>query len=283
MEIRKLSKFYCQKVLPLVYDDSLSYYEFLCKLFEKLNEVIGTVNQIQDVSEELAALTGVVSSNKKELDEKIAAINYKIASLENLSNRVTTAEKEISRLKEIVKELQTLNSDLKNYIDSQIENVKADYNGKFRNIENVYSNLFGEILAKIADLYEKLDQAAINVFNYSANKRLALDDNNTKLYIDLENAISAEEYCSLGLSAEEYKKFEVSALDYLRDSKKLLKYGYVYMPVSGKKQNISVALTEIINEIKGTITADTYSSYGLTADGYAGLSLDNNAYRVYKK
>lgn len=33
-------KFWCFKVLPLVYDDSLSYYETLCKVVEKLNEVI---------------------------------------------------------------------------------------------------------------------------------------------------------------------------------------------------------------------------------------------------
>ena len=32
--------FWSQKVLPLVYDDSLSYYEVLCKLTSKLNEVI---------------------------------------------------------------------------------------------------------------------------------------------------------------------------------------------------------------------------------------------------
>lgn len=38
--------FYCQKVLPLVYDESLSYYEFLCKLMRKLNEVIENVNKL---------------------------------------------------------------------------------------------------------------------------------------------------------------------------------------------------------------------------------------------
>lgn len=35
-------RFWCQKVLPLVYDDSLSYYEVLCKLadgFKKLLEL----------------------------------------------------------------------------------------------------------------------------------------------------------------------------------------------------------------------------------------------------
>ena len=32
--------FWCQKVLPLVYDESLSYYEVLCKVVAKLNELI---------------------------------------------------------------------------------------------------------------------------------------------------------------------------------------------------------------------------------------------------
>lgn len=36
-------RFWSQKVLPLVYDDSLSYYEVLVKLVNKLNEVIDYV------------------------------------------------------------------------------------------------------------------------------------------------------------------------------------------------------------------------------------------------
>lgn len=43
-------KFWSQKVLPLVYDDSLSYYEVLCKFRDKLNELIGYVTyNIQDL------------------------------------------------------------------------------------------------------------------------------------------------------------------------------------------------------------------------------------------
>lgn len=33
-------KYWCYKVLPLVYDDSLSYYEVLCKVVKKLNDLI---------------------------------------------------------------------------------------------------------------------------------------------------------------------------------------------------------------------------------------------------
>ena len=42
-------KFWCQKVLPLVYDDSLSYYEVLCKLTKYMN---GLVEDMQHLTEE---------------------------------------------------------------------------------------------------------------------------------------------------------------------------------------------------------------------------------------
>ena len=42
----KTFRFWCQKVLPLVYDDSLSYYEVLCKIVEYINNLIKTDNEI---------------------------------------------------------------------------------------------------------------------------------------------------------------------------------------------------------------------------------------------
>lgn len=39
-------RFWCQKVLPLVYDDSLSYYELLCKVINYLNNVIQNVDNL---------------------------------------------------------------------------------------------------------------------------------------------------------------------------------------------------------------------------------------------
>ena len=46
-------RFWTHKVLPLVYDDSLSYYEFLCKVVAKLNEVIDSTNTTEENMEEL--------------------------------------------------------------------------------------------------------------------------------------------------------------------------------------------------------------------------------------
>ena len=41
-------KFWCQKVLPLVYDNSLSYYEVLCKVVKYINDLIDSDKEIID-------------------------------------------------------------------------------------------------------------------------------------------------------------------------------------------------------------------------------------------
>lgn len=46
-------RFWCQKVLPLVYDDSLSYYEVLCKVVHYINNLIKTQNEMIDELDEL--------------------------------------------------------------------------------------------------------------------------------------------------------------------------------------------------------------------------------------
>lgn len=46
-------RFWCFKVLPLVYDDSLSYYEVLCKVVDKLNEMITELNEFSDEYESI--------------------------------------------------------------------------------------------------------------------------------------------------------------------------------------------------------------------------------------
>ena len=48
-------RFWCQKVLPLVYDDSLSYYEVLCKVVTYINQIIDSENQIIENVEQLKA------------------------------------------------------------------------------------------------------------------------------------------------------------------------------------------------------------------------------------
>lgn len=58
----KSFRMWCQKVLPLVYDDSLSYYEVLCKVVTYLNNVIEGTNGVIDDVAELKNDLGVVQN-----------------------------------------------------------------------------------------------------------------------------------------------------------------------------------------------------------------------------
>lgn len=63
-------KAFCMKVIPLVYDNSLSYYEFLCKVADQLNILIENNNMIPDMIIEAIKDyidSGVVSDALREL------------------------------------------------------------------------------------------------------------------------------------------------------------------------------------------------------------------------
>lgn len=58
-------RFWCQKVLPLVYDNSLSYYELLCKVVEYINDLIKADKILDD---ELEALKNDLSEVQNWID-----------------------------------------------------------------------------------------------------------------------------------------------------------------------------------------------------------------------
>ena len=67
---------WCQKVLPLVYDDSLSYYEVLCKVVEFLNQAIDAVNEN----------TELVTTMRTELTQFEGGIDTRMTALESYVN-----------------------------------------------------------------------------------------------------------------------------------------------------------------------------------------------------
>ena len=69
-------RFWCQKVLPLVYDDSLSYYEVLGKMVVYLNQVIDNINADTD---NVLTLKEAFEELKTYVD---SVIDYDISDLE---------------------------------------------------------------------------------------------------------------------------------------------------------------------------------------------------------
>lgn len=79
--------YWCYKVLPLVYDDSLSYYEVLCKTVQKLNEVIRNNNELPEYIKELVSNGGFLDG----LQEQIAETNDK-------DSKTATADRQTGQL-----------------------------------------------------------------------------------------------------------------------------------------------------------------------------------------
>lgn len=73
----KSFRMWCQKVLPLVYDDSLSYYEVLCKVVTCLNNVIegtnGVIDEVEGLRNDLATVQNWINNFDTEFAEKIIA------------------------------------------------------------------------------------------------------------------------------------------------------------------------------------------------------------------
>ena len=61
----KTFRFWCQKALPLVYDDSLSYYEVLCKVVNYMNEMVKDDQQFVD---EIARMEEAIAELKEFID-----------------------------------------------------------------------------------------------------------------------------------------------------------------------------------------------------------------------
>ena len=72
-------RFWCQKVLPLVYDDSLSYYEVLCKVVKYINELIDSdkaiVGDITGLRNDLTTVQTWIDNYNTSYAEKILRDN----------------------------------------------------------------------------------------------------------------------------------------------------------------------------------------------------------------
>ena len=68
-------KFWCQKVLPLVYDDSLSYYEILCKVVDYINNLIdddkAIIDNVNELKNELAIVQKWISDFDTEFIKQV--------------------------------------------------------------------------------------------------------------------------------------------------------------------------------------------------------------------
>lgn len=67
----KMFRFWCQKVLPLVYDESISYYEVLCKMVDYLNKMVDNQTFFKESLDQHGVSIEELKTSTKELKEEL--------------------------------------------------------------------------------------------------------------------------------------------------------------------------------------------------------------------
>lgn len=98
-------RYWCHKILPLVYEDSLSYYEALCKTSAKLNEVIDSTNGLlaawntykNDIDKAFGEYTAGLDKKFDDLSAKIGRDfdDYKYRVNESIQDEFATQERRL--------------------------------------------------------------------------------------------------------------------------------------------------------------------------------------------
>lgn len=176
-------RFWCQKVLPLAYDDALSYYEVLCKLSEYLNEMLSNVEGLKDDVDNLRkafeALQEWVNNYFANLDIK-GDIKETIIEMVNDGTLTEILKPYIDQ--EI---LNQWNAEYKKYVDQQDQSILSQANAHSDAADAAQNTQIDKNTGDITNLSNRLDGLLDNIAErvtvfmtrVSTNSRLVVETN----------------------------------------------------------------------------------------------------------
>ena len=285
-------RFHCYKVLPLVYDESLSYYEQLCKILYSLNDTIKAVTDIQtaikdiggnvtELTEKVNAMVSEIDAFEKNVNDTLQIINE---TIENYDVRFNNLEAELT------KEIQDNVKALKDYIDATLGNIEADVREIierelqliYDNIDKLESELKAEIESEIKKLIDNIpDLTNVNVVNPVTGKlskvQVALDD----LFMNTRyNALTIDEFNHLHLSVDECNKLMYrsafrgwSVITWLTEAKELFDKSLKHRmanAVTGVWQDFKKSIEENTDMLRicGCLTVEEFGALNMTVNGF---------------
>lgn len=157
-------KFWCQKVLPTIYDDSLSYYEAICKMATYLNATIEQVNEFQKM---IDALPETILNSEKFQQMVTDAVDGKIDAMYRVvQDALDEFEREQNAFEQRVNESNTAfqqqvnadNTKFKNDVNTANNQFKQEVNTKLTGYETSNAQFKQEVNTKLTG-YETSDAA----------------------------------------------------------------------------------------------------------------------------
>lgn len=244
-------------ILPLTFDDSISYYEQLLKVNNKLSEVIDSINNFTSDVEAM-------------VDSKIETLKDYVDS-ENAKQDLATDEKIEALRLEIEEKITTIYS----YIN---------------NVDTVLRIFIKSEIAKLKDLIDELVIGEIYINDPTTGYNNKLNNVITNVYDALRYyGIEAYEFDSRQLTATEFDNKHITALRFDTLAKKLIGWIYehvLYDPMSGLRDTIQRVFYRWVQVYRtDAITVNTFDEAEKTADEFSAydmtaLSFDESAKAV---
>ena len=243
----------CFKVMPLVYDESLSYYEVLCKAVKKMNDIIDTINSFQ------ADYEGYTDNEVALLKEYADGQDEKINEL--INEQISTLENELQmQAKQLYENIANTDEATRGWVIYELDKVYKYIVKYFTDTMQLYNPTNGELesLGKVMNnIYDALRYFGITATDFGKLELNAYDYDGKMLY--------AKEYDLYG-----YEKL-VKSPDF-----------YMFSPFDGSfmyYQDIIYQLASL--HASSPISATQYDAKGITATAF--VTYDMTAYEYDTK
>lgn len=254
-------------IIPTIFDDSLSYYEVLCKLRKEIEDLR---KKVEGFEEEIRNYVETAINNLTQyVDSEINRISQ---DMENLKIYVDS-ELEINL--QAMKEYSDLgDSILKDFI-LQKYSVLLEIVKQTDALNRIWTL---EEINKVIDLVNEINEDGFLVYNpfrgYKTKMQVVINDIYNLL---LKDGLTAIEYDYLNLTAKGYDDYNLTAYQYDFFGKRYLdkEYSGIYMfsPFTGLYTDVrDVVLTLSQFHLDG-VTAIVYDNLNLTAEIYDSKNL----------
>lgn len=301
-------RFMSHKILPLVYDESLSYYEDLCKFANKLNDVI-------DATNDLEGNVSTLNSNLNTLSSQVQAIADNINTFESeMTSRFNALEAEINanvdaKMAEVDAEMDAMNrrvdyaiasmeqtkQELAQYVDAKIaeltEQVNIAIQTALHELDQRFQDFEYEIKVYVkAQLQAYLDQipeiTSVTIIDPTTGELTDIQTVINNMYDCLNpNALDCFEIDHLGYTCEQLDNFMVhfiprglsvnewmtKARQWVWTDPKLKMRNYYNGREVLTKKNVDINNALLKNS--GSYSATEYDSVGITAKDYDDLEV----------
>lgn len=288
-------RFHCCKVLPLVYTESLSYYEQLCKVTAKMNESIEAINNLEEAVDILSQNIGRIDDLASEIERFENNVNLLLAEINSTldeydakfneyDTRFDTLEADLNRkidntivaLKDYVDEtLADVETQVDKVIEKEIEKLYASLDKVEQELRDEFELKIRELIAQIPDLttievvnpvtgkLTKVQQALDDVFMNTRYNALTVDEFN-HLKMDINTTNSLMRYSApTGWTVIEWLS---KAKDWLNKNPKLMMHNFVTGVAESYKKNIE--LNNDMLRVCGCLTVAEFGALNITVDDF---------------